>query len=279
MRNLLLVLVACDGVDRPDVVGSSDDLDALQEEVEALSAELIEVRSELDALKNEQDSQGSAVGLLTDGQAELESDLETVEDAHGELLQALNETVVTLVSETQGVGDLLGYVTTDTTNHTIKFIGANLYIQSGSGYTDDGYHLKLPDWATYGLGNLIVGYDEDDGDDDKTGSHNIVVGRDHSYPSYGGLVVGYNNTISGQFSSVTGGHSNSAEARTASVSGGRYNRAANYYSWVGGGFENLADEWFASVMGGAYNASTGECGNLVGGTSLSDSTDLCDETP
>ena len=92
---------------------------------------------------------------------------------------------------------------------------------------------KSAGWRIYEAGNLIIGYDEGDDKDMKTGSHNIVVGRDHSYTSYGGLVVGYNNSIIGQYSSVTGGHSNSAEARTASVSGGRYNTAADYYSWVG----------------------------------------------
>ena len=43
--------------------------------------------------------------------------------------------------------------------------------------------------ANDGLGNLIVGYDEGTSEpnpDDKGGSHNLVVGPEHTYRSYGG---------------------------------------------------------------------------------------------
>ena len=216
----------------------------------------------------EQSAQRDEVITLSDELSEAKSQIATLE-----------ESVAILVQDTDGVADLLQYVTAYPAVNQIKIVGANVLIQSGSGYTDDGYHLNVPGWKTYGLGNLIVGYDEGDDKDLKSGSHNIVVGRDHSYTSYGGLVVGYNNSISGQYSSVTGGHSNSAEARTASVSGGRYNVAADYYSWVGGGYENKADGWYASVMGGAFNITSGECGVLVGGESEFNSTDWCDVVP
>jgi len=58
--------------------------------------------------------------------------------------------------------------------------GVNVRIRNGSGQTS----------TINGKGNLIVGYDEANADDEKTGSHNLVVGPYHSYPSYAGLVTG-----------------------------------------------------------------------------------------
>ena len=80
------------------------------------------------------------------------------------------------------------------------------------------------------LGNLIVGYNEDqvdgeyspiDAANDRTGSHNLIVGMEHTYSSYGGLVAGYANTISGNYSSVSGGGANTASGEFSSVSGGQ----------------------------------------------------------
>ena len=77
--------------------------------------------------------------------------------------------------------------------------GCNVNIRNGEGSTA----------TTNGTGNLIVGYDEDSSDD-KTGSHNLVVGAYHSYSNYGGFVAGYNNEVSGAYAGVSGGLSNVA---------------------------------------------------------------------
>ena len=53
----------------------------------------------------------------------------------------------------------------------------------------------------------------------KFGSHNLIVGGNHSYSSYGGFVAGDTNTISGPYATVTGG-SKCATGDAASVSGG-----------------------------------------------------------
>jgi hypothetical protein len=72
-----------------------------------------------------------------------------------------------------------------------------------------------------GRGNLIVGYNEErgGGQDIRTGSHKVVLGRQNSFSSFEGLVVGTFNEISGVFASVYGGLSNTASGDTASVSG------------------------------------------------------------
>jgi hypothetical protein len=93
---------------------------------------------------------------------------------------------------------LADYLFIDSDEDAVYFEGANVFIQSGSGFTDD-------DGEMTGVGNLIVGYDEDMGDADKTGSHNLVVGSGHSYLGYGGFVAGQNNIISGAYAAIDGG--------------------------------------------------------------------------
>src|SRR4029434_14516 len=84
--------------------------------------------------------------------------------------------------------DKLAAVTFDATANELVITGANLRIVNGLGTTD----------TTNGLGNLIVGYNELRNNiccpplppDNRTGSHNIVVGKQHNFSSFGGLVVG-----------------------------------------------------------------------------------------
>src|SRR5262245_61037699 len=85
----------------------------------------------------------------------------------------------------------------------VVITGANLRIVNGLGATD----------TTNGLGNLIVGYNElrescpppvtpcIDTANMRTGSHNVVVGSQHNFSSFGGLVVGLLNEIGGRFAS------------------------------------------------------------------------------
>ena len=95
------------------------------------------------------------------------------------------------------------------------FEGCNVHVRNGAGQTD----------SLNGFGNLIVGYNEDKSvsppsPKDRTGSHNLVVGRDHTYSSYGGFVAGENNSIEGRYASVSGGLRNSAIGSNSSVGGG-----------------------------------------------------------
>ena len=73
------------------------------------------------------------------------------------------------------------------TEETVLISGANLQVVSVSGGTAA---------AVNGTGNIIIGYDENN-NSDKSGSHNLVVVRNHTYSSYGGIVAGLNNSITG----------------------------------------------------------------------------------
>ncbi len=69
----------------------------------------------------------------------------------------------------------------------IIFENANVHVRSGSHATDDGGTLS-------GLGNLIVGYNEYiNGSWPRTGSHNLVVGDDHEFRSFGSFMAGWGN--------------------------------------------------------------------------------------
>lgn len=124
---------------------------------------------------------------------------------------------------------------TATQGPLIRFTGANVQIVSGAGTTDAPVN---------GVGNLIVGYDEartqqnkecSDGRFDnitlcyksnnawksvhKSGSHNLIIGANHNYSRHGGLVAGFQNSITGVGASVLGGTGNTAGFENSTVTG------------------------------------------------------------
>jgi hypothetical protein len=165
----------------------------------------------------------------------------------------------------------------------IIFSGANIHIVSGSGSTDDNGNPT-------GLGNLIIGYDEDPKNyfdrspvadlgglplsplnpGDRGGSHNLVVGAANRFTrdALGGLIVGTANTIQGYGVSVSGG-GNTASGYGASVSGGFSNSASGPFASVSAGRFNSAAQFFTSVSGGENNTAAGEGGGRFNGLGAS----------
>ena len=107
---------------------------------------------------------------------------------------------------------------------TIQFSGANVQIVNGEGSTE----------ATNGAGNLMLGYDENQNKEAQTGSHNLVVGPEQRYTSYGAILGGRDNKALGPYDFVVG----------------IANKAGNEGSSVSGGFENTAGFEFSSILGG-----------------------------
>jgi hypothetical protein len=154
--------------------------------------------------------------------------------------------------------------------------GANLHIVNGLGGTDcrDEQDEEIPDCPN-GLGNLIVGYNElrpppgpgaGQADENvRTGSHNVVVGQEHNFSRFGGIVVGFRNEISGDFASVSGGNDNTASGIFASVSGGKRNTASAEGAAVSGGVNNTASGDSASVSGGNLNRASAQGAAVSGG--------------
>ncbi|HUY26262.1 MAG TPA: hypothetical protein VMV27_02475 [Candidatus Binataceae bacterium] len=154
--------------------------------------------------------------------------------------------------------------------------GANVHIESGSGATVD----------TSGLGNLVIGYDEDSVDatvidGNRSGSHNLVIGPQHEFTASGGLLAGYDNFVSANYASADGGECNSAGANMlpfacsgaggvsdgASVSGGYQNVAIGNAASVAGGQKNTASGGASSVSGGYSNSASNTASSVSGGES------------
>ena len=135
------------------------------------------------------------------------------------------------------------------------FSGCNVYIVNGLGATN----------TVNGTGNLIVGYNANSQTYARTGSHNVVVGDDHGYSSFGGFVAGLANQILGPSASVSGGQNNQATKIASSVSGGQNNLADGGASSVSGGQNNQATAASSSVSGGQSNTASGGASSVTGG--------------
>ncbi|MBT8338920.1 MAG: hypothetical protein HKP58_18670 [Desulfatitalea sp.] len=163
-----------------------------------------------------------AIGRIT--QLELKS--KEIATLQAEVME-LKKTVVQLSQLLKGVSRL---------NNDILFNGVNLHIVNGTGSTEGG---------TNGLGNLVVGYNElKSGSSQKShsGSHNVVIGKNLTYTSYGGLVVGEANTIKAPYAVVSGGFNNRASGKYSCVGGGQLNEASGDYATVSGGLTRKADK-------------------------------------
>lgn len=168
----------------------------------------------------------------------------------------LQTQVKELTDRVQELEAKLACMTKDGDN--VVFDKCNVYIRSGSGKTDG---------AVNGLGNLVIGYNETTSENIKrTGSHNLVLGPEHAYTSFGGLVAGRENTLSAPYASVTGGRLNTASGLGASVSGGSVNTASKDFASVSGGKSNEAKGLNASISGGTSNSAQGEFSSVTGGS-------------
>lgn len=153
----------------------------------------------------------------------------------------------------------------------LTFTGVNVHIVSGSGSTSDGTadssSQPVPGKTLSGLGNLIIGYNAPDPAKagNRTGSHNLIVGDRNSYSSFGGLVAGEENAVSGPYASVTGGYANVAAGGSASVSGGYANKETGGAASISGGYGSTASGGASSVGGGYDNTAFGGASSVSGG--------------
>jgi hypothetical protein len=98
---------------------------------------------------------------------------------------------------------------------TVQFASVNVQIVDGSGSTS----------SVNGTGNLVLGYDELPGS--QSGSHNLILGENQSDTSYGGLIGGVSNRVSGPDAFVAGGNNNRALGGNSAVIGGWRNEVAS----------------------------------------------------
>jgi len=109
----------------------------------------------------------------------------------------------------------------------IVFRGVNVHVQNGQNSTV----------VKNGLGNLIIGYDESPSGGmgvNRTGSHNLVGGQFNAFSSWGGLVLGSNNALHGQFSAILGGQNNTVNSSAwySTIYGATGNTAMGQYEYL-----------------------------------------------
>lgn len=158
----------------------------------------------------------------------------------------------------------------------ITFSGANIHIVSGSGATNDNGN-------PFGLGNLIIGYNEDPGTQgtplyagQRSGSHNLIIGRWHKFFStaFGGFVAGDLNTIEGGSNSILSGYHNRTLSNYTAIVGGMFNQNSGPLGVIVGGGYNLVDVAGQSViLGGSGNAVTGQNSVVLGLSGVTESGD------
>lgn len=103
-------------------------------------------------------------------------------------------------------------------------------------------------------------------DDQKSGSHNVVVGGGHGFRSFGGVVSGTENVVAAPGASAVGGRRNQALGPGAAVVAGDANLAVGSYSGIHAGERNLTTGRSASVNAGRGNEAKGSVSSITGGS-------------
>jgi hypothetical protein len=166
----------------------------------------------------------------------------------------------------------------------VVLTGVNLHIRNGQPAQYNSWPtFDTASYSANGRGNLIVGYNDDGGQNSitpyRTGSHNIILGDLHRFIGNGAFVggwantaeanatavAGYENGTSGWASTISGGHANFAVEQYSHVSGGDSNIAVGVASSVTGGLRNEADGNYSTISGGDQNLTTGFNSSVTGG--------------
>jgi hypothetical protein len=151
----------------------------------------------------------------------------------------------------------------------ISLVGVNLHLLSGSGLTSDysdGGSAPNP----LGRGNLFIGYDEPPqhpfaalAPGDRIGSHNLIIGRYNRFRSFGSIVSGEYNTVSGAESNIIGGGGNTIEGRWSTIVAGANSQILGGTVAMFGGNGNVADACYGLYLFGGENNSISNAANAT----------------
>ena len=262
----------------------TDDLSSQSSSIASLDDDLTSTQSDVASLQSDVSGNSSQLSTLDSNISANTSDIATNASnisANASDLSSLQTQVDDLdipqgtVDRLDDLEDLTAPMTRMSVNgqDSIVFEDVNVHVQSGAGATDADVN---------GRGNLIVGYDESGFSSEKTGSHNIVFGKNATYTSFGGLVGGSDNAVHGQYSSaisgnshtvegdqsvVISGSSNTIDGDRAAILAGSSGTAEGNNSAIVSGFSNLASGTWSSVVGGSNNEASGMDSVVVGGSS------------
>ena len=304
----LLTLVACDSDDTTGGISRAEfmetvqalqaDLDEANAVIAALEADLTQLQQQanantqdLNGFQNNVDDAATAAAENADTLADLAERVAIIE---GDYLTSADSS-----SLPTALAAFNNYLSVNTSDHSITFSGANLFVDNGTGSTE----------SVNGLGNVVIGYGENSGVEDQSGSHNLTLGTYNSWPSYGaivsgvsnratahaaaiggvhnevdgpygaaiagyyvsvsgsasGSVGGYNNDLSGSYAAAIAGQTSSITGSYSAVLGGSYGSTSASYTAVIGGYDNSAAYSYAAVLGGYGNTADGSYSTAVGG--------------
>ncbi|MCK6512523.1 hypothetical protein L6R29_21550 [Myxococcota bacterium] len=153
-------------------------------------------------------------------------------------------------------------LTLDDSAQTITLEKANVRVVNGTNKTDQ----------TNNLGNLILGYNEDGGTTKiRTGSHNLILGTEHSYTRHSSILSGIKHTVNAAYASAIGGSSNTitSNALYSVAIAGQNNTFASsgtaLYAASLGGEDNKINSNYAAAVAGQNNSNTGTHAAAVAG--------------
>lgn len=189
----------------------------------------------LEVIVNQGTSRSDEFDLTITAESSLQSQVDSLQD-RVTALETLLAGITRSVNTTTGVD-------------TLVFEGMNLQVVNGSGYTDWLDDDPFGGSAANGAGNIIIGYNDAFSGDLKSGSHNLVIGDAHTYTTTSGIVSGWDNELSGEFSAAIAGFDNSATGDQAAVIGGIENTASGTWSFVAGGNLNRATGDRQAIVG------------------------------
>ncbi len=239
------------------------EIQALEARLEAMEARCMESeRQYRKAARRWKLQAGLAFGVLVAAILLFPGNRAAIAQGYGTTLQQLLSRLTAVESKTQFVA-----IGSDGEMH---IVGTNLHIENGLGATN-GEPFNPSDIANpvvNGKGNLIIGYNLlRIHNNARTGSHNLILGDNNNYTSFGGLVGGSLNTISGPYASVVSGILNTAGGDYSCVSCGLNNGAGGMFACVTGGVDNQATGTNSCVSGGQVNTAGGESASISGGSS------------
>jgi hypothetical protein len=242
---LLLALTGA-GLNVTDTAGSNR-VSVLLDGYNAPSAGTAALESEVSTLKSQVATLQGQMATLQGTVSTLQGTVSTLQNT----LSSVQGTTSSLASTLKGVTR-----TTDADGYdTLQFSGMNLQVVNGTG----------TETTLNGLGNLIVGYMSNTRNYSHAGSHNLITGENNGWSSYGGLIGGSSNLVSGSDASITGGSVNGASGPGTSVSGGYDNVAAGVGTTISGGANNETANYYSSVAGGTYNSAFQADSSVSGG--------------
>ncbi len=222
--------------------------------------------------------------------AAMEAQIEALVAVNAQLQQQIAD----LESASDGVAGLNEFVSVGPDQYgrpAVFFDSVNVYIRNGSGSSENAPNFGEGN----GLGNLIIGYNEESTSaepycthgwdlanlrdlfteedclaagyewtaNDKSGSHNLIIGARHNYSGNVNIVNGYNNTVVDN-ANIVGSSGNFSGSHSAVV--GSMNSKVHFAATVLGSFNSEA--YNGAVISSFYSKLGGGGGTIISSSNI-----------